>query len=53
MSLLSKCTKCGREDVGGDRDTKICHRCRDSKPVETEVKEETAAPLQTETNQTN
>ncbi len=52
MSLLSKCTQCGSENVGGDKETKICHRCRDSKPVEEETKTETAAPLQTEANQT-
>ena len=30
MSLLPKCKECEREEVGGDGQTGVCHRCRDS-----------------------
>jgi hypothetical protein len=34
MSLLNECSKCGRHEVGGDRVTGVCHRCRDAVVVE-------------------
>lgn len=30
MSLLPKCSVCERENIGGNLDTGVCHRCASS-----------------------
>jgi len=42
-----KCSECQRENIGGDLETRVCHRCRDS------VKEYVFIPSEEETTLPN